>query len=97
MIDAEKDKCVAAFYRIDDDVIWNKFVVAKVDDVSCANVFEYDFSSAELAEHLGGGGLGGVMRSDMRSELDAGATYVFVKPAASDPVAGFALAKLLGH
>jgi hypothetical protein len=54
---ATENKCMSAFYRIDDDaifgntydVIWNKFVVAKVDDVSCANVFEYDFSAAELA------------------------------------------------
>jgi hypothetical protein len=98
-------KSALSFYRIQDPSIfemsildvWADFVVAKVDGVSCSNVFHFELSAEELLEYVKNIDNSNELFSDIRSEYELGAHIMFVSPLKGGPLDGFLLKKLLSN
>ena len=101
---AEKDfKSVLVFYRIEDDSIfemnindiWTDFVIAKVEGVSCSNVYHFELPTEELLALVKSKVISSKLFSDIKSEFDSGATVMFVNPVVGNPIGGFLLSNFL--
>ena len=98
-------KSVLAFYRIEDESIfnksmkdiWNDFVISKVEGVSCSNVFHFEFSTDVLLSLLKSSDITNELLSDINSEYDLGATVMFVMPVVGNPIDGFLLSNFLSN
>jgi len=98
-------KSVLTFYRIESDLIfdmaikdiWTEFVIAKVEGVSCSNVYQFEFPTEELLTLVKSKDISSKLFSDIKSEYDSGATVMFVKPVVGNPIGGFLLSTFLSH
>jgi len=93
----EKLKSVLVFYSIKDNTvfdmniedIWANYVIAKVDNVSCKNVFEFNYAPEELLSLVKSKNLNAKLLADIKSEFESGANVMFVKPVVGNPLDGF--------
>ena len=98
-------KSVLAFYRIESDLIfdmtikdiWTDFVIAKVEGVSCSNVYHFELPTEELLTLVKSKDISSKLFSDIKSEFATGATVMFVKPVVGNPIDGFLLSNFLSH
>ena len=98
-------KSVLAFYRIESDLIfdmsindiWTDFVIAKVEGVSCSNVYHFELPTEELLTLVKSKDISSKLFSDIKSEQDSGATVMFVSPVVGSPIDGFLLSNFLSH
>ena len=103
---AEKTiKSVLVFYRIESELIfdmdikdiWTDFVIAKVEGVSCSNVFHFELAPVELSALVKSKDISSKLFSDIKSEFETGATLMFVNPVVGNPIDGFLLSTFLSH
>jgi|GEM_PF-6581702 len=103
---AEKTiKSVLVFYRIESDLIfdmdindiWTDFVIAKVEGVSCSNVYHFELPTEELLTLVKSKDISSKLFSDIKSEFETGATLMFVNPVVGNPIGGFLLSTFLSH
>ena len=98
-------KSVLVFYRIESDLIfdmsindiWTDFVIAKVEGVSCSNVYHFEFSTEELLTLVKSKDNSTGLFTDIKSEFETGATVMFVNPVVGNPIDGFLLSNFLSH
>jgi hypothetical protein len=103
---ADKDlKSVLSFYRIESDLIfemsiediWTGFVMSKVEGVSCSNVYHFEISTDQLLFLIKNKDYTNELFSDIKSQYDAGATVMFIKPVVGSPIDGFLLHKFFSN
>ena len=103
---AEKNiKSVLVFFRIEDDSIfemsindiWINFVIAKVEGVSCSNVFHSELPTEELLFLVKSKDNSTGLFTDIKSEYESGANVMFVNPVVGNPIDGFLLNNFLSH
>ena len=101
----EDIRSVLAFYAVDDESIfemsikdvWTKFVISKVDGVTCRNIFHSELTPTELLELVKNKDMSSDLFSDIKSEYDLGANVLFVSPVVGEPIDGFLIHQLLSH
>ena len=98
-------KSVLIFYSIDDEAIlnlkfkdiWEKFVIANIEGVSCRNVFHFEMSPEELSSLINSKNIPPKILKDIKSEFDLGANIMFVNPVVGEPIDGFMAHNFLSH
>lgn len=98
-------KSALVFYSIEDDAIlamkykdiWERFIVSKIEGVSCKNVFHSEMSPEELLSLLKSNNIPQELFENIKSEFDLGADIMFVKPVVGEPIDGFMADNFLSH
>jgi hypothetical protein len=97
-------KSVIAIYWIEsDDIdtldywsIWSKYVVSKVKETVCRNIFHCDMVPSDMLKKLSNEHLLDHQLKDLiKEEKECGANYIFVGPVVGDPIGGFSIETLL--
>lgn len=98
-------KSVLVFYSIENDAIldmkfndiWEKFVLPKIEGVSCRNVFHFESTPEELSVMLKSKNIPIEIFSSIKSEFDLGANVVFISPVVGHPIDGLLAHNFLPH
>ena len=98
-------KSALVFYSIESDEIhnmsindiWQNFIIAEREGVSCRNVFHFEASPQELLSLMKSKNIAPKLSEDIKSEFDLGAKVMFVSPIAGDPIGGFLAHIFLSH
>jgi len=105
VMNEDEIKSALVFYSIEDDSIvnmsindiWNNFIIAKREGVSCRNVFHFEASPQELLSLMKSKNIDPKLFEDIKSEFDLGAQVMFVSPVVGDPIGGFLAHNFFSH
>lgn len=101
-----ENESVLSIYSIESDVvndytdflqIWDNFVAAKVQGVSCREIVNVPVPASELYKLIELRDLSEEVFETLRNEFERGANVVFIQPVVGKPIGGFFLSNLVSN